>query len=182
MQKTAKILFFGAVGFAIGSVAYHYLSNRIKRKNNKNEYEYDEEEEEEEEEEDDSSYFDPSKIDLEARHFGVFIVRRDLKMGKGKICAQCGHAALGLFCKVLKHVPPVAEKWNDVFCKNFFYCADEAEMRKIEIMAQENNLLTEIIRDAGRTQIAANSATVLAIGPATIDQVNIVAEGLSPIK
>ena len=32
----------------------------------------------------------------------VLVVREDLKMGKGKIGAQCGHATLGSYVKVKK--------------------------------------------------------------------------------
>lgn len=32
----------------------------------------------------------------------VLVVREDLKMGKGKIGAQCGHATLGAFKRVEK--------------------------------------------------------------------------------
>ena len=40
--------------------------------------------------------------------------------------------------------------------------------------AKEANLLTWSIRDAGRTQIPSGSMTVIGIGPAPVDQVDIV--------
>ena len=36
------------------------------------------------------------ELDDEEEYKMVLCVRMDLKMGKGKMCAQCGHAAVGL--------------------------------------------------------------------------------------
>ena len=58
-------------------------------------------EEEDEEEEDDSDWEDlpdgvgDDELDDEEEYKMVLCVRMDLKMGKGKMCAQCGHAAVG---------------------------------------------------------------------------------------
>ena len=57
--------------------------------------------EEDEEEEDDSDWEDlpdgvgDDELDDEEEYKMVLCVRMDLKMGKGKMCAQCGHAAVG---------------------------------------------------------------------------------------
>ena len=48
----------------------------------------------------------------------VLVVREDLKMGKGKIGAQCGHATLGaykqvqLYSKESDYWSSVQTKWN----------------------------------------------------------------------
>ena len=42
---------------------------------------------------------------------------------------------------------------------------DEEELLDIYNAALKNNLVTRLIKDAGRTQIPAGSKTVLAIGP-----------------
>ena len=34
---------------------------------------------------------------VSGEHKMVFVVRNDLKMGKGKVAAQCGHAAIGAY-------------------------------------------------------------------------------------
>ena len=36
-------------------------------------------------------------IDYDEEYKMVLCVRMDLKMGKGKMCAQCGHAAVGFW-------------------------------------------------------------------------------------
>ena len=43
--------------------------------------------------------------------------------------------------------------------------ADEAELHLLMKRAREKGLVVEYVRDAGRTQIAAGSMTVAAIGP-----------------
>lgn len=46
----------------------------------------------------------------------VLIVRDDLKMGKGKIGAQCGHATLGVY-RVVQKLAKESEYWKKVFEK-----------------------------------------------------------------
>ena len=52
--------------------------------------------------------------------------------------------------------------------------SDSEEMYHLIERAKEANLLTWSIRDAGRTQIPSGSMTVIGIGPAPVDQVDIV--------
>ncbi|KAL9249902.1 putative peptidyl-tRNA hydrolase 2 [Drosera capensis] len=42
----------------------------------------------------------------------VLVVRNDLKMGKGKIAAQCSHATLGLYKKLVNRAPKALNRWN----------------------------------------------------------------------
>ena len=109
---------------------------------------------------------------------GVFVVRKDLKMRQGKIAAQCGHASLGIFQKIVKRQPLLAEQWlNSEFPKVFYYCANEGVMDTVEEQADAAGYSTIIIHDAGRTQIAAGSATVLAIAPVRKGDVAKLIEG-----
>lgn len=105
----------------------------------------------------------------------ILVVRNDLKMGKGKIGAQCGHAAVGAYQNCAKRFPNLIRRWDESGSAKIAVKVDsEAEMMNIFKSARDRNLNTCLIRDAGRTQIAPNSKTVLAIGPAScyeIDQV-----------
>ncbi|KAG7580456.1 Peptidyl-tRNA hydrolase PTH2 [Arabidopsis suecica] len=108
----------------------------------------------------------------------VLVVRNDLKMGKGKIAAQCSHATLGLYKKLLQRAPKALNRWE--------YCAQpkvvvkiesEEEMLVLQERAKTLKLPTHITIDAGKTQIAPNSRTVMAIlGP--VDNVDEVTGGL----
>uniref|UniRef100_A0A5B7BJK6 peptidyl-tRNA hydrolase n=1 Tax=Davidia involucrata TaxID=16924 RepID=A0A5B7BJK6_DAVIN len=98
----------------------------------------------------------------------VLVVRNDLKMGKGKIAAQCSHSTLGLYKKLLHRAPKALNRWE--MCgqvKVVVKIENEDDLLVLQERAKSLNLPTHITIDAGRTQIAPNSRTVMAIlGPA----------------
>ncbi|KAF0890705.1 hypothetical protein E2562_004207 [Oryza meyeriana var. granulata] len=98
----------------------------------------------------------------------VLVVRNDLKMGKGKIAAQCSHATLGLFKKLQQRAPKSLRRWERCGqVKVVVKIESEEDMLVLQGRAKSLNLPTHITIDAGRTQIAPNSRTVMAIlGPA----------------
>ncbi|XP_021283387.1 peptidyl-tRNA hydrolase 2, mitochondrial isoform X1 [Herrania umbratica] len=108
----------------------------------------------------------------------VLVVRNDLKMGKGKIAAQCSHATLGLYKKLLHRAPKALDRWE--MCaqpKVVVKIESEEDMLVLQERAKSLSLPTHITIDAGRTQIAPNSRTVMAIlGP--IEMVDDVTGGL----
>lgn len=108
----------------------------------------------------------------------VLVVRNDLKMGKGKIAAQCSHATLGLYKKLYNRAPKALGRWE--MCgqvKVVVKIETEDDMLVLQEKAKSINLPTHVTIDAGRTQIAPNSRTVMAIlGPA--DMVDDVTGGL----
>lgn len=108
----------------------------------------------------------------------VLVVRNDLKMGKGKIAAQCSHATLGLFKKLQQRAPKSLRRWERCGqVKVVVKVESEEDMLVLQGRAKSMNLPTHITIDAGRTQIAPNSRTVMAIlGPA--DMVDDVTGGL----
>ena len=97
----------------------------------------------------------------------VMVVRTDLKMGNGKIAAQCCHACLGLYKSQLKKDLPRLQAWeNSNYKKVVLKCVNEEEMLNIANNARSKGLDYYIVRDAGLTQITPGSKTVLSIGPA----------------
>lgn len=108
----------------------------------------------------------------------VYVIRKDLKMKNGKISAQVGHASLGIFQKIQKHYPNLT---NYKFDKELFYCPDDQVQLSKEKMARQNGVCSTLIHDAGRTQIAAGSATVLAFGPVDVDDVKTYTDDLTLI-
>ncbi|RHZ03060.1 hypothetical protein DYB37_005824 [Aphanomyces astaci] len=121
---------------------------------------------------DDSDDEDESDDDCEP-HKMVLVVRNDLKMTKGKIAAQCGHATLGAYKRALKRTPQALDFWEySGQTKVALKIESEEEMLLLAGRAKELGLVHYIVVDAGRTQIAPDSKTVLAVGPApagTID-------------
>ncbi|XP_072979911.1 uncharacterized protein [Typha angustifolia] len=94
----------------------------------------------------------------------VLVVRNDLKMGKGKIAAQCSHATLGLYKKLVHRAPKALSRWE--MCgqvKVVLKIESEEELLVLQERAKSLKLPTHVTIDAGRTQIAPNSRTVMAI-------------------
>lgn len=93
----------------------------------------------------------------------VLVVRKDLSMGTGKIAAQCSHASIQAYKKCNKLLQ---FKWAmSGQMKVVVSCPDDKAMLEINEKAKSMNVRTSIIHDAGRTQIAPGSMTVLAVGP-----------------
>ncbi|KAG8936327.1 hypothetical protein FRC03_000113 [Tulasnella sp. 419] len=103
----------------------------------------------------------------------VLVVRTDLKMTTGKIAAQCGHATLACYKALQVANPELLRHWERTGqAKIALRCSDENEMDTLQAMATSLNVCARSIRDAGRTQIAAGSQTVLGIGPAPVKLIN----------
>lgn len=103
----------------------------------------------------------------------VLVVRNDLKMGKGKVAAQCAHAAVGAYMKAAKKDKEALKKWAYTGqAKIALKVESEAELMAVVDSANKNGLITSLIRDAGRTQIAPNTKTVVGIGPASKDAID----------
>uniref|UniRef100_A0A8C8RKP1 Peptidyl-tRNA hydrolase 2, mitochondrial n=1 Tax=Pelusios castaneus TaxID=367368 RepID=A0A8C8RKP1_9SAUR len=103
----------------------------------------------------------------------VLIVRNDLKMGKGKVAAQCSHAAVSAYKQVQRRNPELLKQWE--YCgqpKVVLKAPDEDTLVQLLVEAKQLGLTVSIIQDAGRTQIAPGSRTVLGIGPGPADIVD----------
>ena len=96
----------------------------------------------------------------------LLCVNTSIGMGKGKIAAQCGHATLGAYKLSEKYNKSGLKWWENTGCAKIAVKLSEDEMDEIEKAAKAQGLISYVVRDAGRTQIAAGSRTVLAIGPA----------------
>ena len=100
----------------------------------------------------------------------VLVVRNDLKMGKGKIGAQCGHATLGAYKSAWRKKAVYWHKWLDHWDKygSTKVCVKvntEEELVYVYKLTRKANIPSYLVVDAGRTQIAAHSKTVVGIGP-----------------
>ncbi|XP_022197137.1 peptidyl-tRNA hydrolase 2, mitochondrial [Nilaparvata lugens] len=98
----------------------------------------------------------------------VFVVRNDLNMSKGKVAAQCSHAAILCYDKAVKQAPETLRRWNLEGQAKIVVKLDggEKELQDISEKATSLNIINMTVRDAGLTQVARGTATVLGIGPA----------------
>lgn len=93
----------------------------------------------------------------------------------GKIAAQAGHATLACYKQHQKTQSPLLRRWERMGqAKVALQVKSEEELEMLQAQAMSLGLAAHIIHDAGRTQIASGSATVLGIGPgpkSVMDQV-----------
>ncbi|KAJ3736939.1 peptidyl-tRNA hydrolase [Lentinula guzmanii] len=83
-------------------------------------------------------------------------------MSTGKIAAQ--HATLACYKTLLSSNPAILRQWERTGqTKIALKCYSEEELLTLQAQAQSLNLCARSIQDAGRTQIAAGSRTVLGI-------------------
>lgn len=116
---------------------------------------------------------------INEEHKLVLCVRTDLKMQRGKIAAQVGHATLGAYKRAERKNPVALRQWeNHAQPKIALQIGSEAQAHRLEKEAKARGLVTYIVYDAGRTQIAAGSMTVLAVGPGPVSLVNQVTGSL----
>ncbi len=97
----------------------------------------------------------------------VLVVRKDLKMGNGKTCAQAAHASIAAFLKSQERKwGSDYQEWLDEGMQKIV-CKVDTEKDLLHLFEQvKNKFPTALITDAGHTQIAAGSKTCIGIGPA----------------
>lgn len=116
-------------------------------------------------------------------HKVMLVVRDDLGMSLGKACAQCAHAAVGLYQRAARTHSARLAAWEASGQKKIVVRArDLQELERLAASAGAAGLPTYVVLDAGRTEVAAGSATVLAIGPANDDEVNPITGELSLLQ
>jgi len=106
----------------------------------------------------------------------VIVVRKDLKMRRGKECAQAAHASMAFLSRRLqKHIDgPVMhllkkQEWdwiNGSFKKVCLQVNSEEELKEIYEKAKEAGLEAHLIEDSGLTEFGGVvTPTCVGIGP-----------------
>lgn len=97
----------------------------------------------------------------------VILMRNDVKMTKGKIAAQAGHAAVNCALACKKKDSKTFDQWmNDGQAKVVLRIDSEAELFQFKALADSQGIINSVICDAGRTQIEPGTYTCLGMGPA----------------
>jgi PTH2 family peptidyl-tRNA hydrolase len=107
----------------------------------------------------------------------IIVMRADLKMSKGKLCAQAAHASLKVLLdnpKLMTDKKSACYKWlNGSFAKVCLRVDSEAGLLKIAEAARRAGLPVSLIKDAGRTEFdGVATLTCLAIGPSFPEHVD----------
>ena len=102
----------------------------------------------------------PSEISM------VLITRKDLKLSAGKLAAQASHAAVNCALTARKLKPTLLEEWlNTGSRKIVCQVSNLEEMKRMYGEARTLGLVSEMISDAGKTEIPSGTITVLGLGP-----------------
>ncbi len=120
----------------------------------------------------------------------VIIIRKDLKMRKGKIAAQASHASLKVFfdrmvfcgngeMKIV-NITPEMEAWvKGIFTKICVSVDSEQELLDIYKQAGNAGLPCSLIQDAGLTEFdGVPTYTAVAIGPAKNEDIDKITSNL----
>jgi len=110
----------------------------------------------------------------------VIVVRTDIKMSKGKVAAQAGHAAVSAAEYARKNRPEWWMPWiSEGQCKIAVKAKSEQEINELERKARNTGLPVALIVDRGLTEIPPNTTTCLGIGPAPANKVDAITGKLS---
>ncbi len=103
----------------------------------------------------------------------VVLVRNDVKMGKGKIAAQVGHAAVECALYSEKKDKKAFDSWISNGQAKIVLKVDSLdELNEYLKIARSYGLHTAVITDAGRTQIEPGTVTCMGIGPAPVSDID----------
>ena len=108
----------------------------------------------------------------------VILIRKDLKLSKGKAAAQASHGSVEA---VLKSDKKIVSTWRNSGMKKIVLSVNnEKELFKYLQEAKDFGLVSALIRDAGRTEISSGTPTCIAIGPDSEDKIDSLTSELSP--
>lgn len=127
----------------------------------------------------------------------VIVIRKDLKMRKGKMIAQGAHASLGAIVNQMSHGEPGSKFWqlpvrdqinqfnaigewlSGPVKKIVVYVESEAEINELERQAHNSGLIHCKIIDSGLTEFyEVPTITCIAIGPGEESEIDKITNGL----
>ena len=111
------------------------------------------------------------------------VVRQDLGMSTGKMIAQACHAAVGSSEMAKKENHKAWRSWRDEGAKKVALEAESLEeLQELVEKADDMDVTYMLIQDAGHTEVAPGTVTVLGLGPARSDRLDKITGSLPLIK
>ena len=115
-----------------------------------------------------------------SRYKLAIVMRTDLGMGKGKMCVQAGHASVKAYFEGSEARRPIIDAWlREGQFKVVLKAKDLAELEEINEKAHSLGLEISLVYDFGLTQVDPDTLTCIAIGPASVEEIDKVTGGLS---
>ena len=109
----------------------------------------------------------------EFRYKQVIVFRSDLRLSKGKIAAQAGHAAISAAEEARKRHKEWWKAWmKEGQCKIAVKVRSEKELLELEKQAKDLALPCALIIDRGLTEVPPGTVTCLGIGPAPAEKID----------
>lgn len=118
----------------------------------------------------------------------VIVIRKDLKMRRGKECAQTAHASIAWLTRRLQrdgknkfscNLSVAEQDWiSGSFAKIVLQVESEKDLLDIYEKAKNAKLIVEIIKDAGHTEVEPGTITCLAIGPDEESRIDLITQNL----
>ena len=116
-------------------------------------------------------------------HKMCIVVRVDLGMSTGKMIAQACHAAVGASEMAKKEHHKAWRNWRDEGAKKVALEAESLEeLEELAEKADELDVTYLLIHDAGHTEVAPGTTTVLGLGPDLSDKLDKITGSLPLIK
>jgi len=98
-----------------------------------------------------------------------FLVRSDLRMSKGKVGAQVGHAVQDLIHRCPRPIMDQYRRENSP--KICLRVADLEDLEEVASQCRDEHFAHHLVIDMGLTQVAPNTPTVLGIGPVSREKI-----------
>jgi len=102
----------------------------------------------------------------------VIVVRADLNMGKGKMCAQVGHAVVGAIDKISRDFPEWVGQWKNEGQEKVVLRADSERELVVLFENVKKKFPAALIKDAGHTQLKPGTITCFGVGPVPENEID----------
>ncbi len=110
----------------------------------------------------------------------IIVVRKDLKMSKGKMAAQVAHAAIETF---RSSTPSKRLRWlRGGQKKVVVYARNLEEFKSILSKCKKMKINHAVIYDAGLTEVPPHTPTCIGIGPDEEERINKITGNLPLVK
>lgn len=105
----------------------------------------------------------------------ALVVRGDIKMSKGKTAAQCAHASVLCYQRAqeAKDKQKLLDAWTFMGQPKIVLRVENYEdIVHLQEKAKDMGVVAALVQDAGHTQLAAGTVTVLGLGPDAVENID----------
>ena len=113
----------------------------------------------------------------------VLVTRQDLKLSKGKLAAQCSHAAVHCALVAKRQAPRELDRYQKngarkIVCK----VPDLHSLKDVYIRGKKAGIVSYLVTDAGHTEIPPGTETVVGLGPGPRSEIEKITGNLSLVS